>query len=544
MRLGELLLSKGLLDEERLDIGLRIQRLSGEVLGEVLVKLGFLSPQDLAMCLAEQHGLPYVDLRNWSEFPEELLRRYPKELASRLGFLPLDEDSELHIAVEEPANIFAFDTIRATAAKPLKVYLADKEAFWESLERAYFFLENPTERIVEEVNRRSAFGLPVDLIPPLVDALLAEAIRRRATDIHIHVTDPVLSVFYRVDGILQYGYSLNKNLASSVISRIKVLSNLDIAEQRLPQDGSFVFSFLKKTYEIRVSTIPTVQGESLVMRILFGGSSELYRLSNLGFDEDTVKGLKQLVQKPYGVFLSVGPTGCGKSTTVYALLNEVNRLKRSVVTIEDPVEYRLNFSKQSQINERIGYNFASAGRNFMRHDPDVIFLGEIRDEETAKVAIRASITGHLVLSTLHANDALSTIPRLLDLGVDRFLLSASLLGCLSQRLVRRICLRCKEEREPTAEEREFFQSNGFELHRAFFGRGCKFCRYTGYLGRTAIGELLVVTETLKDMIYKGASLQEMQLEAKKAGMRTMLDDGLAKIKAGITTVEEVKRVLG
>lgn len=544
MRLGELLLSKGLLDEERLEIGLRIQRLSGDVLGEVLVKLGFLSPQDLAICLAEQHGLPYVDLRDWSEFPEELLKRYPKELTSRLGFLPLDEDKELHIAVEEPANILAFDTIRATAAKPLKIYLADKEAFWESLERAYFFLENPTEKTVEEVNRRSAFGLPVDLIPPLVDALLAEAIRRRATDVHIHVTEPALSIFYRVDGILQYGYSLNKNLASSVISRIKVLSNLDIAEQRLPQDGSFVFSFLKKSYEIRVSTIPTVQGESLVMRILFGGSSELYRLWKLGFDEETIKNLKQLVQKPYGVFLSVGPTGCGKSTTVYALLNEINRLKRSVVTIEDPVEYRLNFSKQSQINEKIGYNFATAGRNFMRHDPDVIFLGEIRDEDTAKVAIRASITGHLVLSTLHANDALSTIPRLLDLGVDRFLLSASLLGCLSQRLVRRICLRCKEEREPTVEEREFFDRNAIQLQKVFFGSGCKFCRYTGYLGRTAIGELLLVTDTLREMIYKGASLREMQLEARNAGMRTILEDGLAKIKAGITTVEEVRRVLG
>ena len=546
-RLGDLLLEKKLIKENQLEIGLRVQALTGEMLGEILVKLGFLSGRDLAQCLAEQHGLPYIDLREIQGISEDLLRKFSKEVTREAGFLPLEENRELHIVVTDPANLKAFDVAQAISEKPVKVFLTDKEGFWDVFEKVYYFLENPTEKLIEEVNRRARLEVPSELIPQLVDALISEGIRRHATDIHIMVTEPILSVLYRVDGVLQYGFSLIRNLLFPIVSRIKILAQMDIAEQRIPQDGSFEFEFLGRRYEIRVSTIPTLQGESVVLRILFGGSSELYRLENLGFEEPLIQGLKVLIRKPHGIILCTGPTGSGKSTTLYALLNEVNRLERSVITIEDPVEYRVNFAKQSQVNEKIAYDFAVAGRSFMRHDPDVIIIGEIRDEETAKIAIRASITGHLLLSTLHANDSLSVIPRFLDLGVDRFLLSTSLLGVLSQRLVRKICPICKDERKPTEAERRLFEENGFEANEIkalYFGRGCRACKGLGYLGRTAIGELLHITDTFRDMIYKGASFREFKEAALKAGMEPLKKDCMKKVLKGITTLEELERVLG
>ena len=546
-RLGDLLLEKKLIKESQLEIALRVQALTGAMLGEVLLQLGFLSGRDLAQCLAEQHGLPYIDLREIQGISEDLLKRFPKEVTREAGFLPLEENHELHIVVTDPANLRAFDVAQAISKKPVKVFLTDKEVFWDVFEKVYYFLENPTEKLIEEVNRRTRLEVPSELIPQLVDALISEGIRRQATDIHLMVTDPILSVLYRVDGVLQYGFSLVRNLVFPIVSRIKILAQMDIAEQRIPQDGSFEFEFLGRRYEIRVSTTPTIQGESVVLRILFGGSSELYRLESLGFEEELIRELKVLIRKPHGIILCTGPTGSGKSTTLYALLNEVNRLERSVITIEDPVEYRLNFAKQSQINEKIAYDFAMAGRNFMRHDPDIIIIGEIRDEETAKIAIRASITGHLLLSTLHANDSISVIPRFLDLGVDRFLLSSSLLGVLSQRLVRKICPICKDERKPTEAEKRLFEESGFESNEIrflYFGRGCSTCKGLGYLGRTAIGELLLLNDTLRDMIYKGASFREFKEAALKAGMEPLKKNGIRKVLKGITTIEELERVLG
>jgi len=546
-RLGDLLLEKKLIKESQLEIALRVQALTGAMLGEVLLQLGFLSGRDLAQCLAEQHGLPYIDLREIQGISEDLLKRFPKEVTREAGFLPLEENHELHIVVTDPANLRAFDVAQAISKKPVKVFLTDKEVFWDVFEKVYYFLENPTEKLIEEVNRRTRLEVPSELIPQLVDALISEGIRRQATDIHLMVTDPILSVLYRVDGVLQYGFSLVRNLVFPIVSRIKILAQMDIAEQRIPQDGSFEFEFLGRRYEIRVSTTPTIQGESVVLRILFGGSSELYRLESLGFEEELIRELKVLIRKPHGIILCTGPTSSGKSTTLYALLNEVNRLERSVITIEDPVEYRLNFAKQSQINEKIAYDFAMAGRNFMRHDPDIIIIGEIRDEETAKIAIRASITGHLLLSTLHANDSISVIPRFLDLGVDRFLLSSSLLGVLSQRLVRKICPICKDERKPTEAEKRLFEESGFESNEIrflYFGRGCSTCKGLGYLGRTAIGELLLLNDTLRDMIYKGASFREFKEAALKAGMEPLKKNGIRKVLKGITTIEELERVLG
>jgi len=546
MKLGDLLLEKKLITEQELNIALNVQRITGQVLGKCLISIGFLTSSELAEILAVQQGLEYIDIRHYP-LETELLKLFPKNVTESARFLPIEEtDGVLKIAVTDPSNIIALDKVKSITGKKAKPYLTDEEGFIDTLEKAYYFLENPTEKIIEDaINVSLTTGvIPPDLFPQIVDAILAEGIRRGATDIHININAGILSIFYRVDGILNEGFFLPKAVHTGLVSRIKILSRLDIAEQRLPQDGSFIFTFIGKKYEVRVSTIPTIEGESVVLRLLFGGSEEFYSLNKLGFSDTLASSLKELIKKPNGIIIVVGPTGSGKSTTLYALLREINRLQRSVITIEDPVEYRISFAKQSEVNEKIGYDFSLAGRNFMRHDPDIILLGEIRDEETARIAIRASITGHLVLSTLHTSDAVSAIPRLFDLGADRFLLSSSLLAVLSQRLLRKICPFCKASRELNEKEKEIFASAGMKTDRVYYGKGCKMCRNTGYLGRIAIGELMTVNEKIRDMIYERASFNALTEAAKQHGMIPIKIDGLKKVLEGVSTIEEVERVVG
>lgn len=546
MRIGALLIEKGFITEEELNIALSVQKVTGQVFGKCLTTLGFISTKELAEVLAVQNGLEYLDVRDYP-IQTELLKIFPKDITQMEKFIPLEEDNEtLKIAVVDPSNIVAVDRTRIITGKKIKTYLTDEDGLIETIEKSYYFYENPSEKIINEINEIAVRTgtIPPERLPQLVESILAEGIRRNATDIHISVNAGVVSISYRVDGMLSYAYSLSRIVHSGIISRLKILSKLDIAEQRLPQDGSFIFSFLSRKYEIRVSTIPTVEGESMVLRILLGSSDEVYSLNRLGFNELIVNSLKNLINKPNGIMLVVGPTGSGKSTTLYSLLRHTNRLSRSVITIEDPVEYRISFVKQSEVNEKIGYDFALAGRNFMRHDPDVILLGEIRDEETAKIAIRASITGHLVLSTLHTSDSVSAIPRLIDLNADRFLLSSSLIAVLSQRLIRKICPNCREYREPTDSERNYFSINGLTIERVYYGKGCKMCRNRGYLGRTAIGELMIINDEIREMIYSGASFNTLVQAAKENGMIPMKIDGLKKVIDGISTLSEIERVIG
>lgn len=546
MKLGDLLIEKGFITKEELSIALSVQKITGHVFGRCLVMLGFISTQELAEVLAIQHGLEYVDIRNYPIQPE-LLQEFPKSLTETARFIPLEErDGIVKVAVVDPSNIVAIDRVKVITGKKAKSYLTDEEGFTETIEKVYYFLENPAERVINEVNETilTTGMFPPERLPRLVDSILTEGIRRNATDIHISINAGVVGISYRVDGILHYAFSLSRVIYNSIISRIKILSRLDIAEQRLPQDGSFVFSFLDRKYEIRVSIIPTVEGESMVLRILLGGFEQVYSLQRLGFNEELLELLKSLINKMHGMILIVGPTGSGKSTTLYSLLRQVNRLRRCVITIEDPVEYKISFAKQSEINEKTGYDFALAGRNFMRHDPDIILLGEIRDEETALIAIRASLTGHLVLSTLHTKDAASAVPRLFDLGIDKFLLSSSLLAVLSQRLIRKICPYCKEERHLNEKEKAVFNSFDLKAEKVYYGRGCRICTNTGYLGRTAIGELMIVNEEIRDMIYTGASFNALVDAAKKNGMIPLKIDGLRKVIDGISTLSEVERVAG
>ncbi|MBI4848295.1 MAG: Flp pilus assembly complex ATPase component TadA [Nitrospirae bacterium] len=548
MKLGDSLIEKGLLTNERLSLALAHQKITGSMLGETLVKLGFVSSGEIAKTLADQTGIPFIDLSEYN-VSEDAIRLIPKEIAEKAGFIPLRlTDSSIEIGITNPSNIQAIDTASKISGKKPRIFLIDNTGFYETLERVYFFLANPIQQNIETaINEiKSSPSLPAATVADLAQNLIMEGIRRKATDVHISPAADTMNVFYRVDGVLQYGFCIPKAAQAGIISRIKVMSLLDISEQRLPQDGSFSMSFLNTKYEMRISTTPTIYGENVVIRVLAGGTGQLLRLEGLGFDPGNTKRLRALFQKPYGIILITGPTGSGKTTTLYAALREVDLIERNVLTVEDPVEYKLSFVKQTAVNLKAGYDFALAGRNFMRQDPDVMLLGEIRDEETAKIAIRASITGHLVLSTLHTNDAVTSVPRLLDFNIDRFLLSSSLLAVVAQRLVRKLCSNCKEEYQVTDEELELIDISGLKdvtLKTAFRAKGCNMCSNTGYMGRTVVGEIMVVNDEIRELIAAGSSLMKIKEAALKHGMVPLKAAGIQKIKQNITSIEEIVRLI-
>jgi len=544
-RLGDLLKTKGLISDNQLKISLVHQKVTGELLGDIFVRLGFITSKELGQTLAEQFKIEFIDL---SEYPisEDALKMIPKDIAEREEFIPIEiENGKMKIGVTNPSNIGAVDKVVNITKDYPKVFLVDPDSFHDSLESSYYFLENPIQErmdnIIKEMGKTGT--VTGTQIASLTELIIMSGIREKATDVHINPSSDITNVFYRIDGVLQHRYSFQKLTHGGVVSRIKIMSQIDIAETRLPQDGSFTFPFLDKFYDIRVSTVPTIYGENVVMRIL-AGTGYLLSIDKLGFDSAGTEKVKDLFQKPYGIILIAGPTGSGKTTTLYSALREINLLERNVITVEDPVEYKLSFVKQTQVNEKIGYDFALAGRNFMRQDPDVMLLGEVRDEETAKIAIRASITGHLVLSTLHTNDAVTSIPRLLDLQVDRFLLSTSLLAIIAQRLVRKICRFCKIEYPLNDNEISQFKEYGISVDIGFKGKGCPKCNGTGYSGRTLIGEILTIDDEMRELIFSGAPITALKAAALKKGMLPLKEDGLKKAAEGITSLEEIIRVTG
>jgi type II secretory ATPase GspE/PulE/Tfp pilus assembly ATPase PilB-like protein len=544
-RLGDILKTKGLISDKQINISLLHQKVTGDLLGDIFVRLGFLTSKELGQTLAEQFGMEFIDL---SEYPvsDDALRLIPKEIAEKEEFIPIEvEEGILSIGVTNPSNITAVDRVVNITKNYPKVFLVDPDSFRDSLETSYYFLENPIqermEEIVKEVGRTGA--ATGQQISSMTELIIMEGIREKATDIHINPFLDVTTIFYRIDGVLQHRFSLPKVTHGGIVSRTKIMSQIDIAETRLPQDGSFSFAFLDKSYDIRSSTVPTIYGENVVMRIL-AGTGYLLSIGKLGFESKGTEKIRQLFQKPYGIVLIAGPTGSGKTTTLYSALREVNLLERNVITVEDPVEYKLSFVRQTQVNEKVGYDFALAGRNFMRQDPDVMLLGEVRDEETARIAIRASITGHLVLSTLHTNDAVTSIPRLLDLRVDRFLLSTSLLAIIAQRLLRKICRFCKVEYPLSESEKNQFLEFGVSAETGFRGHGCAKCGNTGYSGRTVIGEILIIDDEMRELIFSEAAITAMRSAALNKGMILLKEDGLKKAAQGITSLEEVIRVTG
>jgi type II secretory ATPase GspE/PulE/Tfp pilus assembly ATPase PilB-like protein len=542
--LGDVLVSTGKISAKQLKIALIQQRVTGNILGDTLISLGFLTSQELAQTIAVQSGLEYLDLRSFA-LSDKALRLIPKETALENGYIPLDLDGGvLSIGIMSPSNVLAVDNVQRLTGKPPKVFLVDQGGYSDVFERAYYFSKNSVQQRLEEFARALENGesIPGGIIPELTELIIMDGIQKMASDVHMTPSDEVLHVFYRIDGVLTYGHCLPRIIKAAIASRIKILAQLDISEQRLPQDGSFTLTFLKKNYDLRISTSPTIHGENIVIRVL-STSGSVKNISSLGLNQDVVKTMQQLFNKAHGTILITGPTGSGKTTTLYSCLREIDLLDKNVITIEDPVEYRLNFVRQTEVNDKTGYTFGSSAKTFMRQDPDVMIIGEIRDRETAQIAIRGSITGHLLLSTLHATDAISSIPRLLELGMDKLLLSSTLLAVLAQRLVRKICLYCKEEYKLDQKDLKVFKTAGIKIATAYHGAGCDRCGNTGFAGRTSIAEVMILTSEIREMIYTGASMETIFQAAQRGGMVPLFTDGLNQVAAGHTTLQEVNRVI-
>lgn len=550
-KLGEMLLEKGVINEEQLKEALRVQRERGGLLGDILISLGYIKDEDLAKFLSEQLGLELIDPFLY-DIETEALKMVPEQVARKYNLIPLKvEGNILHVAMADPFNLYALEELKSLTGCMVKTYISPKSSILRAIEHFYGLNQSMEEVLSvseEELGYEAAEEETVDLLQekaqeaPVIKAvnlLISQAIKQRASDIHIEPMENEVRVRYRIDGVLYKVQSLPKKLQLGIISRIKVLAHLNIAEKRLPQDGRVLMKMGEKEVDLRISTFPTIYGENVVIRIL--EKESLFKgVEELGFSPEMLEEFKKLIRRPYGMILVTGPTGSGKTTTLYSALSFINSIEKNIITIEDPVEYEIKGIRQTQVNPKVGLTFANALRNILRQDPDIIMVGEIRDLNTAKIAVEAALTGHLVFSTLHTNDAPSTIARLVDMGVEPYLVASCLLGAVAQRLVRVICPYCKEEYKPPKDVLEIL--NLPEEGKYFRGKGCKFCRNTGYLGRTGIFELMIMTDRLREISLRRLPVSELRRECIKEGMVTLREAGLQKVKEGITTIEEVLRV--
>ncbi|MCK5111237.1 MAG: Flp pilus assembly complex ATPase component TadA [Arcobacteraceae bacterium] len=545
--IGELLKEYGYITQEQIDIALKVQKINNTYLGEVLLSLNFTTTQEIAMTIAKQSNIEYIDIDK-KIITEDVLKIIPHKTAKEKVFLPIEiKDDHLIVATENLNDIVTIDYLNKISKYPIKLVVGEKSKIKRRIDLEYSQLQGTIESQIEHIISDAANSESLDTIK-LIDLVIDNAIKDNATDIHITPDIDIFYISFRIDGVLSFYYVLPKTLMYHIISRIKILSSMDISEQRLPQDGSFSHIFNDEKYDFRVSSIPTDNGENIVMRILSSNTSA-FNIENLGFNDSDIDKLKKLFNKPYGIVLITGPTGSGKTTTLYSLLRHVNFIQKNILTIEDPIEYRFPFIKQTQINVKSGYTFDKAIRHFMRQDPDVMLVGEIRDKETAQLAVRASITGHLVLSTLHTNDAVGSIPRLIDLGIKEQILSSSVLAVLSQRLLRKLCTSCKKEYKITKKQLLEFGFDDDYLKELsdeisiFKKVGCDTCKNTGYRGREAVIEIFTISDKIKDMINKKKSHFEILKQAKLEDMVTMDYNALLKVLEGKTSLEEVKRVI-
>jgi type IV pilus assembly protein PilB len=554
-QLAEILLEQGIVSQEQLDAAVAEQTATGKRLGRILIDMGLVKEQDLVAALASQIGLRFVDLSD-SQVDATASAMLPEQVARKYRALPIGyEEDKLVVAMADPANLFALDDIRTITGmdvQPVVATAADIEAairkyshFDESVETVVSEASAAAEDDVLELERLAQSAVDEGPIVKMVNLLITQAIGDRASDIHIEPSERDVRIRYRVDGVLHEVMRSPKNVQAGLISRLKVMADINIAERRVPQDGRISLNVGGKSVDLRVATLPTVYGEKVVIRVL-DKSSVLLRLEDLGFLEEAYKSFEGAFTKPYGAILVTGPTGSGKSTTLYATLNQINSPERNIITVEDPVEYRLAGINQVQVNNRAGLTFASALRSILRADPDVVLIGEIRDRETAVIAIEAALTGHLVLSTLHTNDAPSSLPRLVEMGVEPYL-AASAIDCIvAQRLLRKLCMKCKETYKPDKAELEqagypeFLWEDIGELYRPV---GCSACAKTGFRGRLGIYEIMPVSEDIERMVVERASSDEIKRSAAGDGMIQLREDGLEKVRTGVTSVQEVLRVV-
>ncbi len=553
-QLGDILLESGLVTPEQLETAIAEQQRNGHRLGRVLVEQGVLTESQLVAALAQQIGLRFVDL---TDYPVDgsAVGLVPSAVCRRYNALPIGyEDGKLLVAMADPANVFAIDDIRSIGGlevKPVVATKADVLAAINRYHRADDELDDLTSSMgfaaEDEQEDLSNLREVVEDAPivKFVNLLITQAIQDRASDIHIEPTEHDLRVRYRIDGVLHEVMRSPRNIQSGVISRLKIMSDINIAERRIPQDGRLSVTQSGKKIDLRVATLPTVWGEKVVMRIL-DNSTAMLDLADLGFSEENYTRYRTSYTKPYGMILVTGPTGSGKSTTLYATLNIVSQPEINVITVEDPVEYRLPGINQVQTNAKAGLTFASALRSILRSDPDVVLIGEIRDHETAQIAIEAALTGHLVLSTLHTNDAPSAVTRLVEMGIEPFLVGSALDCVLAQRLARKLCDKCKEPYQPEPEQllgARFPWQPGEEIPKLYRPVGCTSCAKTGFKGRFALHEVMAVDEEIERLAVQRASAAQINEVAKGNGMTTLRDDGMAKVLAGVTSLEEILRVV-
>ncbi len=557
-KLGEILVDLGRVKPEDVKRALAIQDERGGAIGEILVSMGACTRADVHYALGIQQGMEVVDLRT-ADVPAEALEKVPKSVAEIYRIVPLgfDSDGVFTVAMADPQNLHILDDLRFMLNCEVKGAVSSEKEVMEAIERLYGSEGETLEDIIaaisnaEGLNFEDAESIDLETLQkaagqrPIIEFLnliLLQAIKARASDIHFEPFEREFKVRYRVDGVLYEMTPPPKHLALPITSRIKVMANLDISERRLPQDGRIDLVVGGNPVDLRVSTLPTIFGESVVMRVLDRSIISL-DLEEVGFSEAELESFRKLIKRPHGIVLVTGPTGSGKTTTLYSALNELNSVEVKIITTEDPVEYEIEGLIQIPINPDIGVTFASCLRSILRHDPDIILVGEIRDLETAEIAIEASLTGHLVFSTLHTNDAPTAITRLIDLGVEPFLISATLEAVIAQRLVRKICPRCKTPYTPTPEMlmELGLKPDEVEGRQFYYGKGCEFCNHTGYKGRTAIFETMMMNRELRELVAASKPTEIIRAKALEYGMHTLREAGIIKIFDGVTTIEEVVR---
>ena len=550
-KLGSLLIEKGLISQEQFDIAMKESQKTGEIIGKTLTRLKFITQEQLLETLSEQLGLKFYHSLKDIEISPEVIKAIPAKLVLHYKFMPLTlKGKMLTIAVSNPLDVWPVEDMKLHFGYDVDRVLAPDKEIAKLVKQYYGIGADTVDKIMTEggasvTQQKVKYDEIEDLergaqdasVIKLVNQILSESVNARATDIHLEQFRNSVRVRYRIDGIL-YNMQLPeqiKYLYQAIVSRIKIVSNLDVVERRLPQDGRAIIKVQDKQVDLRISVIPSLYGENVVIRIL--PVNLLFKLEDLGFDPTYMKLLDEIIQKPHGIVFLTGPTGSGKTTTLYACLTKLNKEGVKIITIEDPIEYDMLGILQIQVRPEIGFTFASALRSILRHDPDIMMVGEVRDLETAELSIRTALTGHLIFSTLHTNDACSGATRLMDIGIEPYLVASSVNAFISQRLVRLICPHCKEERKDKDGLPPFFKNI-----KMFRGKGCEQCKFIGYKDRTAIYEILTIDDTIKDLIISKTTASQIEKKAKESGFKTLLDSGIEKIKQGVTTPEEVLRV--
>lgn len=556
--LGNILLENSSLTEAQLEEGLIVQREKGIKLGEALIQLRYLKPDDILKAISIQLGIPYLSKLKTEEIPFELVKEVPINFAKRNEVLPLSrEENGIKVAIADPINIQALDDLRVLFKTSISPIIVSSGELLDAINDIYNRNTEDDRAVMDDLSEENLDTLAQELEEPqdlldnsdeapiikLVNSLLFRAVKAKASDIHIEPFEKELVVRFRIDGVLYDIMHPPKKIQNSVISRVKIMANLNIAEKRLPQDGRIRIKIAGKDIDIRVSTLPTSFGESVVMRLL-DKSKVLLSLGNIGITGKNLKTVTELIHKSHGIILVTGPTGSGKTTTLYAMLTQINSTDLKIITVEDPVEYQLSGINQTQVNPKIELTFAAGLRSILRQDPDVVMIGEIRDRETAEIAIQASLTGHLVISTLHTNDSASSITRLIDMGVEPFLVASSVIAIMAQRLVRTVCKNCGLLYRPTPEELEQMGISEQELgdRMIYKARGCSECLDTGYSGRTGIHEILLIDDEVRSFIMKNVEAGQIKRNVMAKGMLTLREDGIRKVLDGESTLEEVLRV--